>query len=58
MASTYFIALYVGLTLPVLGIGLGGRWVGFHTAGVAYAGLAIAVVAGVLAWLVRRPVPE
>jgi len=58
VASTYFIALYVGLTLPVLGIGLGGRWVGFHTAGMAYAGLAMAVVATVLAWLVRRPVPE
>jgi MFS family permease len=54
-ASTYFIVLYVGLTLPVVGIGLAGKAIGFRGAAMAYEGMVIAVVAAVLAWLLRRP---
>jgi MFS family permease len=55
VASSYFIVLYVGLTLPVVGIGLAGQAVGFHAAAIGYEAFAIVIVAGVLAWLVRRP---
>jgi MFS family permease len=56
VASTYFIALYVGLSLPVVGVGFLADILGLRTAGVVLAIIAVAVVGGVLAWLVRRPV--
>jgi MFS family permease len=53
-ASAFFVVTYVGLALPVIGVGLAAESFGLKTAGVAFSiGVAV-LVAGVLASLVRR----
>jgi MFS family permease len=53
-ASAFFVVLYVGLSLPVIGVGLAAQAFGLKTAGIAFsAGVAVLIVA-VLASLVRR----
>lgn len=53
VASTYFVVLYVALSLPVIGVGLAADQVGLRTAGIAF-GLLVAALAGsVLAALLR-----
>jgi hypothetical protein len=56
VASTYFIVLYVGLAFPVVAAGFAADAFGFRPAGIAFTAAAALVVAGVLGWLLRRPV--
>jgi MFS family permease len=58
VASTYFIALYVGLTLPVVGVGFASDALGLRAAGIILTISAVAVVAAVLIWLLIKPVEE
>jgi MFS family permease len=53
-ASSFFVALYVGLSLPVIGVGIAAEELGLKTAGIAFSIAVAALVAGVLASLVRR----
>lgn len=54
MASNYFVVLYVGLALPVIGVGaLAGPW-GARTASLVLAVIVAIAVAAVLVGLVRR----
>jgi MFS family permease len=52
-ASSFFVVLYVGLSVPVIGTGLAAHSVGLRTAGIAFSVAVGAVVLGVLASLVR-----
>jgi MFS family permease len=53
-ASSFFVALYVGLALPVIGVGLAAQAFGLKTAGIAFSVAVAALVGAVLASLVRR----
>jgi MFS family permease len=53
-ASSFFVALYVGLSLPVIGVGIAAEELGLKTAGIAFSIAVAALVGGVLASLVRR----
>lgn len=53
-ASSFFVALYVGLSLPVIGVGVAAEELGLKTAGIAFSVAVGVLVAGVLASLVRR----
>ena len=53
-ASSFFVALYVGLALPVIGVGLAAEAFGLKTAGIAFSVAVAALVGAVLASLVRR----
>jgi MFS family permease len=54
VASSYFLVLYVGLTLPVLGVGVATVTLGIRLAGLLFSGAVAAVVGGVgLALLAR-----
>ena len=57
-ASTYFVALYLGLSLPVIGVGFLADAVGLRAAGMVLAAAAVVVVGSVLGWLLRRPLPS
>jgi MFS family permease len=46
VSSTYFVVAYVGLSLPVLGVGLAAQHWGLRTAGVSFA-IAIAVLSAI-----------
>jgi len=55
-ASTYFVVLYVGLMLPVVGYGLAANAIGIRSAGLFFAGIVGVAVLAVLAsliWLAR-----
>jgi MFS family permease len=54
VASSFFVVLYVGLAIPVIGEGLLAREVGLRPAGLVFAGVVAALSAGVLALLDRR----
>ncbi|HEX3630785.1 MAG TPA: MFS transporter [Candidatus Dormibacteraeota bacterium] len=58
VASTYFIVLYVGLSVPVVAVGLATQALGPRPAELLLAGSAILVVGAVLLWLLLRPVPR
>jgi MFS family permease len=58
IASTYFIALYVGITWPVVTVGLLGQAFGLRLAGVVLSAVAAVVVSVVFVTILRRPVPE
>jgi MFS family permease len=53
-ASSFFVALYVGLALPVIGVGLAAEAFGLKTAGIAFSVAVAGLVGAVLASLVRR----
>jgi len=53
-ASSFFVALYVGLALPVIGVGLAAEAFGLKTTGIAFSVAVAALVGAVLASLVRR----
>jgi MFS family permease len=54
VASSYFIVLYVGLAIPVIGEGLLARDVGLRTAGLVFAGVVACLSAAVLVLLGRH----
>jgi MFS family permease len=53
-ASSFFVAAYVGLAVPVIGAGLAAEELGLRTAGIVFSAAVAVLVAGVLASLVRR----
>jgi len=52
-ASSFFVVLYVGLSLPVIATGIAAHSVGLRTAGIAFSAAVAALVLAVLASLVR-----
>lgn len=55
--SALFVAAYVGISLPVVGIGALAVGVGLRSAGVIFVACVFAVSGAVAAYLLRRPVP-
>ena len=53
-ASSFFVALYVGLSVPVIGVGVAAEDFGLKTAGIAFSVAVAALVTAVLVSLVRR----
>jgi MFS family permease len=53
--SAFFVVAYVGISVPVVGVGALTLAIGLRDAGVAFAGYVIAVSAAVGAHLLRRP---
>jgi hypothetical protein len=52
-ASSFFVVIYVGLSLPVIGTGVAAHSFGLRTAGTAFSAAVAALVLAVLASLVR-----
>jgi MFS family permease len=52
-ASAFFAVIYVGLALPVIGVGVAESVVGLRAAGFAFSAIVAAVVIAVLATLPR-----
>jgi putative Mn2+ efflux pump MntP len=46
VASTFFIVMYLGISVPAIGVGLAATRLGLQTAGIA-AAIAVAAIAGV-----------
>jgi MFS family permease len=58
VTSTFFVVLYVGISVPIVGIGIAAESAGLKTAGVG-AAIAVAVLAAVAAVsLILRPAPS
>jgi MFS family permease len=55
--SALFVVGYVGLSMPVVGIGAVTQGPGLRAAGLLFVGCVIALAAAVSAYLLRRPVP-
>jgi MFS family permease len=53
-ASSFFVVMYVGLSLPVIGVGVAASSLGLRTAGIAFSAAVGALVLGVLISLIRR----
>ncbi|MBA3718027.1 MAG: MFS transporter [Actinobacteria bacterium] len=53
-ASSFFVVMYVGLSLPVIGIGVAAEGLGLKTAGIAFSAVVAVLVLAVLASLARR----
>jgi MFS family permease len=53
-ASAFFVVMYVGLSLPVIGVGVAAHFFGLEDAGIAFSGAVAILVAAVLASLARR----
>src|SRR4051794_1189492 len=53
-ASSFFVVMYVGLSLPVIGVGLAANAWSLRAAGIAFSFAVAALVLAVLATLVRR----
>ncbi|OEU87480.1 MFS transporter [Streptomyces abyssalis] len=53
VASTYFVVLYVALSLPVIGVGVAADLFGLRAAGIAFSLLVAALAGSVLAALLR-----
>jgi MFS family permease len=58
VASTYFLALFVGLSIPVVAVGFASDAFGLRTAGLLVSGTTIAVVSVVGIWVLRRPIAD
>ncbi|MGW5482472.1 MFS transporter [Streptomyces sp. NPDC004008] len=56
--SAFFVVAYVGISLPVVGVGALAVALGVRDAGVVFAGCATLLVAGVGTVLWRRPAPD
>jgi MFS family permease len=54
-ASSFFVVIYVGLSLPVIGTGLAANAFGLRAAGIVFSVAAAGLVLAVLASLVRAP---
>ena len=54
VASSFFVVLYVGLSLPVIGVGLAAHALSLRGAGIAFSVAVAVLVLMVLATLVRR----
>ncbi|NLU74181.1 MFS transporter [Streptomyces sp. HNM0575] len=54
VASTYFVVLYVALSLPVIGVGVAADLVGLRIAGIAFSVVVAALAGSVLVALRRR----
>jgi MFS family permease len=52
-ASSFFVVIYVGLSVPVIGVGVAAHAFGLRSAGIAFSGAVAALVLVVLASLVR-----
>jgi MFS family permease len=52
-ASSFFVALYVGLSIPIIGVGLAANQFGLRTAGIAFSAAVAALVLAILASLAR-----
>ena len=52
-ASSFFVVLYVGLSVPVIGTGIAAHSLGLRTAGIAFSAAVAALVLAVLASLAR-----
>jgi MFS family permease len=52
-ASSFFVVIYVGLSLPVIATGVAANSFGLRTAGIAFSAAVAALVVAVLASLVR-----
>jgi MFS family permease len=52
-ASSFFVVCYLGISLPILALGIATQFVGLHTSGQAVAFLLAAICAGVLIVLAR-----
>ncbi len=55
VTSSFFVVLYVGLSIPVVGVGLAAQAYGLQTAGTACAVIVALLAAVTLASLIRRP---
>jgi MFS family permease len=53
-ASAFFVVMYVGLSIPVIGVGVAAYFWGLPTAGIAFSIAVAALVGAVLASLIRR----
>jgi MFS family permease len=53
-ASSFFVVMYIGLSLPVIGVGVAANGLGLKTAGIAFSAAVAALVLVVLATLIRR----
>jgi membrane protein implicated in regulation of membrane protease activity len=53
-ASSFFVVLYVGLSVPVIGVGLAAHAWSLRAAGIAFSAAVAALVLVVLASLARR----
>jgi hypothetical protein len=58
VASTFFTICYVGISLPVVGIGVGTRAYGLVHTGEVFAGIVAALALGALVSLVRSGKPQ
>jgi MFS family permease len=54
-ASSFFVVMYVGLSVPVIGVGVAAHFFGLRAAGIAFSAAVAALVLVVLASLVRSP---
>ncbi len=52
-ASSFFVVMYVGLSVPVIGTGIAASSLGLRTAGIAFSAAVAALVLAVLASLAR-----
>jgi MFS family permease len=53
VASSFFVVMYVAISLPVIGVGVLAQAVGLRAAGLTFAALVAALSAGVLIWVAR-----
>jgi MFS family permease len=53
-ASSFFVVMYVGLSLPVIGVGVAAQSFGLRAAGIAFSAAVAALVLAVLASLAQR----
>ncbi|MFN2582989.1 MAG: MFS transporter [Candidatus Dormibacteria bacterium] len=54
VASNYFVLLYIGLALPVVGVGVAADAIGLRAAALIFSGAVVVIVGGVLATLLMR----
>ncbi|MEU0359845.1 MFS transporter [Streptomyces cyaneofuscatus] len=53
--SAFFVTAYLGISLPVVGVGALTLWLGLRNAGLTFAGCVLALALGVGLYLARRP---
>ncbi|MFJ9528360.1 MFS transporter [Streptomyces cyaneofuscatus] len=53
--SAFFVIAYLGISLPVVGVGALTLWLGLRNAGLTFAGCVLALALGVGLYLARRP---